>query len=584
MAAAPEAGTAAAAEAAAKAPENSQAAGDAAAATEEKVPLPPIRRLRVCLLGGTPDGCAFQTGVGKSDVASALLRGLTADRPGEADPILDLAFDYGVFERAWWELLKEVPEDSPVIDRWGLGPLSVWDVEGRLRYDRRGPGGEGTPPFESDPAEECASLCAGSAAKLHFGHKRSPGILRAFRESLIAQGQDVAALEAVQQELHAASKERPRELVRLKRPCPGLLAAFARFSPEVGDLPGCGVAFIHVFEPDSRPLGSQRNVAMLYAAAPNSWTHRGQAPGNFLLALTAAGSNIARLVREYNRLAADQPAPEAWERAMWWQNDLRAQVEYYFCDKSLRTERYFREAVVGKEDGWLDMETVKAHPRMVHCGVAVPEELLDALKDSKCVDTKAEDGKGFVRRAGGKPLPNLEEPRKRRYGGGEVANPWAKRRQSNSDDPTCWDFVRRGVCPRGDRCKYVHAAAAGAAPPGDGVGAAAAAAAVASEATTTANTDAAAAAAAAAAVVAAAAQETAGGGGGGSAMAQAAAALGDQIREAGLLSSSEPAGAETSAAAATTGPGVAESAGVPPASNGTASEKKEGGSEAAEAK
>merc|ERR1740121_395725 len=166
---------------------------------------------------------------------------------------------------------------------------------------------------------------------------------------------------------------------------------------------------------------------------------------------------MARLVREYNRSAAEQPAPEAWERAMWWQTDLRAQVEYYFSDKSLRTERYFREAIVGKEDGWLDMETVKAHPRMMHCGVSVQEELLDALKDSKCVDTKAEDGKAFVRRLGGKPLPNLEEPRKRRFGGGEVP-PWGKRRTSNSDDPTCWDFVRRGVCPRGDRCRYLHSA------------------------------------------------------------------------------------------------------------------------------
>ena len=26
---------------------------------------------------------------------------------------------------------------------------------------------------------------------------------------------------------------------------------------------------------------------------------------------------------------------EAWERALWWQADLRAQVEYYFSDRRL---------------------------------------------------------------------------------------------------------------------------------------------------------------------------------------------------------------------------------------------------------
>lgn len=441
--------------------------------------LPPIRRLRVSLLGGTPDGCSFQPGTGKLDIASAFLRGLTADRPSEADPILDLAYDHGVFERAWWELLslKEVLEDSPVIDRWGIGPLSVWDVEGRLRYDRRGPG-EATPPFDHDPFEECASLCPGNASKLHFGHKRSVGVLRQFRDCLLAAGHDVAALEGVQQELTKAAKEKPRELVLKVKPCPGLLASFARYAPEVGDLTGCGTVFLHIFELESRPLGCQRNVAMVYAAAPSSWTHRGHLPGTFLLALSALGSNIMRCIREYNRLAGSKPAPEAWERAMWWQTDLRSQVEYYFCDKSLRIERYFREKIVGQEDGWLDMDLVKSFPRLAFSGVALNDELLDSLKDSKCVDTKmGDEGKAFIRRSGGKPLPDLGEPRKRRFGGGEV--PWGKRRNPNSDDPTCWDFVRRGSCPRGDSCRYLHSAPAegqaaiegGAAAPAEGASA-----------------------------------------------------------------------------------------------------------------
>lgn len=426
--------------------------------------LPQIRRLRVCPLGATPDGSSFQVGFGKSDLACALLRGLTADRPSEADPILDLAFDYGVFERAWWDLLKEVPEDSPAIERWGVGPLNVWDVEGRLRYDRRAPG-ESTPPFDSDPVEDCASLCAGHSEKLNFGHKRSPGLLRCFRETLVAAGHDVAVLETLQRELQKAAAEKPRELVRKDRPCPGLLASFARFSPEVGDLNGCETVFLHVFEPGARPLGSQRNIALLYAAAPTSWAHRGHPPGTFVLALSALGSNVSRLVREYNRLAAGCPVPEAWERALWWQTDLRARVEYYFCDRALRIERYIRDKIVGQEDGWLDLEVVRNFPRIACSGATLQEELLDSLKDSKCVDTKlGEDGKAFVRRAGGKPLPNLDDARKRRYGGGEVPSTWAKRRNTNSDDPKCWDWVRRGTCPRGDKCKYLHDTPAASAP------------------------------------------------------------------------------------------------------------------------
>merc|ERR1719189_2499158 len=93
---------------------------------------------------------------------------------------------------------------------------------------------------------------------------------------------------------------------------------------------------------------------MLYSAAPTSRLHKGQTPGAFLLALWGAATNIARTVREYNRLAGAQPAPEAWERAMWWQTDLRGQIEYFFSDKSLRAERYFREKIVGQEDGWTE--------------------------------------------------------------------------------------------------------------------------------------------------------------------------------------------------------------------------------------
>lgn len=428
--------------------------------------LPQIRRLRVCLLGGD----TFVNGVGKTDVAAALLRGLTADQPGPSDPAFDLVFDRGVFERAWRDLVAPDPSpagvdgtaettssdnstavgasaisavgtgSSPAIgsfDRWGAGPVAAWDGEGRIRFDRRSRG-ECTPPYDADPAEECASLCAGHAEKMHLGHKRSSGHFRAFREVLGAAGQDLDGFETVHREMYAAAEASPRELVRKDHPCSGMQAAFARFSPEVGGFHGCGAVILHIFEPGFWPRGSPQNVAMLYTAAPNTRLHGGLNSGALLIALRAAGSNIARAVREYNRHAAAQAPPEGWERAMWLQADLRAQVEYCLSDRNLKTDRPFRERIALEEDGWLDLDLLKAGYR--------EEELFGALSESKCVETKvAEDGKVFVRRAGGRPVPEIPG----------MPLPRGTKRK-NHEDPTCWDFVAKGTCPRGDKCRYIH--------------------------------------------------------------------------------------------------------------------------------
>ena len=62
-------------------------------------------------------------GVGKADVAAAMLRGITADWPGPSDPLYDFEFNLGVFERAWTELSAEF---VPTGDKWGMGPVSAW--------------------------------------------------------------------------------------------------------------------------------------------------------------------------------------------------------------------------------------------------------------------------------------------------------------------------------------------------------------------------------------------------------------------------------------------------------------------------
>eukprot|EP00928_Gymnodinium_smaydae_P080909 TRINITY_DN64510_c0_g1_i1.p1 TRINITY_DN64510_c0_g1~~TRINITY_DN64510_c0_g1_i1.p1 ORF type:complete len:604 (-),score=123.03 TRINITY_DN64510_c0_g1_i1:101-1912(-) len=468
-------GTPVAQTASAAAPEQEETAGT------NNIPLgmPPVRRLRVCLLGGDVP----VKGVGKTDVAAALLRGLTADQPGDADPMLDLAFDHGAFERAWSELLADAsPQplaadsvDGPVtagggpgseaapngagadaaqqvdFDRWGTGPLSAWD--GRLRFDRRGGtrGNEGPPPYDADPVEECASVCAGHADKLNLGTKRIAGVSKAFRDILTPAGQDVDAYEKINKELYALAEAKPRELVWRNQPCTGVLGSFARFSPEIGGFSGCGAAMLHIFEPGSRPFGSQHNVAMLYAAPPSSKLHQGLTPAQFLCALRAAGSNLARAVREYNRLAVSQVATEAWERAMWFQADLRAQVECLLSDRNVRTDFFFQERLIYANDGWIDLQYVKGRHRQ---GLR-DAELLDALTASQCLETRvAEDGRVFVRRKGGKPPAFMEAvlSAKRKY---------QQMKQEYDSDPVCWDIKRRGFCPRGASCKYEH-------PPGMG--------------------------------------------------------------------------------------------------------------------
>jgi len=199
-------------------------------------------------------------------------------------------------------------------------------------------------------------------------------------------------------------------------------------------------------------------VAMLYASAPNSRTHRALSPATFLCALRSIGSNIARTVREYNRIALAQAAPESWERTMWWEVDLRAQVEFFLSDRNLLTDAFFRDKIIAEDEGWLDMELLKGCQ-----GITLQAELLGALSASKYVETKVtEDGRVFVRRMGGRPVPmkenTLAPKMKRKYAG------W---RRGSSDDPTCWDWATRGTCPRGEACRYVHSgpAKAGAVPP-----------------------------------------------------------------------------------------------------------------------
>lgn len=135
---------------------------------------------------------------------------------------------------------------------------------------------------------------------------------------------------------------------------------------------------------------------------------------------------------------------------MWWESDLRALVEYYLSDRNLRSDRPMRDKILADVDGWIDMEVLPGCQ-----GEGKQAEFLGALSASKCVETKvSEDGKVFVRRGGGRPVPMLEDGKTKGMKRTAMRSEWGS--GGRNDDPTCWDWKNKGFCPRGASCRYQH--------------------------------------------------------------------------------------------------------------------------------
>jgi hypothetical protein len=354
-------------------------------------PLPQVRRLRVSLLGGNTG----VQGVAKSEVASALLRGLTANWPSDRDPVLDLQFDSGVFEAAWSKLLVEDPKVSPS-ERWGIGPVGAWCS--KVHFEKKGTWKQ-SPAFEAQSVvqEDTAVVYGGNPQKLNIGNEKSTGATRAFRDALSTGSDgrlDPADLENVHKELYAAAKAHPRELVWKMSPCLGVSAAFARFLPELEDLHGCGAVILEIFEPQFRPMGSTHNVAMVYAANPSNKAHLKLGPADVLVSLWAIGHNIAQTVRDYNKLADGEVPlrePPQRERAQF----LRAAVESHiaYCPEALCKD----QRALGMP-GWMNVEVLLGLGRIIGAGVTGQFEVVEALSMSKSLETKmGEDGGYYIR-------------------------------------------------------------------------------------------------------------------------------------------------------------------------------------------
>eukprot|EP00929_Paragymnodinium_shiwhaense_P112495 TRINITY_DN80758_c0_g1_i1.p1 TRINITY_DN80758_c0_g1~~TRINITY_DN80758_c0_g1_i1.p1 ORF type:complete len:781 (+),score=130.87 TRINITY_DN80758_c0_g1_i1:62-2344(+) len=365
--------------------------------------LPQIRRLRVSFLGGENP----VSGVSKNDAATTVLRGLTADEPSDADPVLDLAFDSGAFERGWLDLLATTAEPGTAesstalpCEKWGIGSVKAWEPS--IRFDLQG-SDEKTPPPDSDPTDEMAFVCAGDPKKHGLATEKADTCFWAFLEALEAsESTGVAAFEKVHIEQFEEAEQKPRELIRRDAPCPGITSTFARHSPEAADYIGCGTVVMHVFDPGFWPWGNFRNVAMICVAVPNIAAHKSLKRGGFHCALRAVASNLVRTVREYNRVASKAGPAQSRERQMWWQADLRGRAECLLSDMNCRADALLQKIIRKDPDGWIDVDVLK--------GFAggdedlMDAEFIDSLSSSTLVETKMSDDAvtRLVRRAGNK--------------------------------------------------------------------------------------------------------------------------------------------------------------------------------------
>eukprot|EP00927_Polykrikos_kofoidii_P070878 TRINITY_DN67256_c0_g1_i1.p1 TRINITY_DN67256_c0_g1~~TRINITY_DN67256_c0_g1_i1.p1 ORF type:complete len:874 (-),score=115.09 TRINITY_DN67256_c0_g1_i1:225-2756(-) len=448
--------------------------------------LPKLQRVNISLLGGD----TVLPGIGKSDVASALLRGLTSDWPGDSDPVFEMAYDNGVFDNVWTDMLKEDPAGEPNSDRWGIGPLGAWCRLDRVQFEEKSDS-KVAQPYKAAATQGFAPLFAGSPEKLNVGHSKSTGSNRAFREALITGGSDPNLFENVHKLMYAAAKASPREVVRRFRPCVGVLASFARFAPEVSNHMGCSAVILDVFDTSFRPHGCDNNIGLLYAAVPNGRVHQGLASGDFVCSIRGAGSNIARLVREYNWLASGGasggPEQAARERLDWWKADLRSTVEFYLSKTNLTNDPHCLERRALNFRGWLDLEVLMGRGRIAAAGVSDEKTLCQILQDSPTLEAKVgDDGRYRVRPHGyepgalgpmpapkrnGEPVAPID-PKKQRTDGtpaGKAPGVAADAPKTDvpkdpvqealakakAQDPICWQFAK-GQCQKGDACRYMH--------------------------------------------------------------------------------------------------------------------------------
>lgn len=89
-------------------------------------------------------------------------------------------------------------------------------------------------------------------------------------------------------------------------------------------------------------------------------------------------------------------------------DEIKKQVEYYFSDKNLATDQFFREKITADPEGWMDMSFIMSSNKIKKL-TNDAEVVASALESSSSVEVSGEVGSRKLRRKDNQALPPLNE-------------------------------------------------------------------------------------------------------------------------------------------------------------------------------
>merc|ERR1719424_12156 len=107
---------------------------------------------------------------------------------------------------------------------------------------------------------------------------------------------------------------------------------------------------------------------------------------------------------ETGKRLASEPANDGKKAKTVDMAAIKKQIEYYFSDGNLKTDKFFHEKISENADGWLDMKLIQSCNKIKAFGVEM--SVLTSALDGSPLETKTGDDGTFVRRT--TPLPVLD--------------------------------------------------------------------------------------------------------------------------------------------------------------------------------
>ena len=91
--------------------------------------------------------------------------------------------------------------------------------------------------------------------------------------------------------------------------------------------------------------------------------------------------------------------------------EIKKQMEYYLSDLNLETDEFFHKIISNEKEGYIDLEYIMQCNKVKKAGWD-KNMIIESIKDSDQVELNPEKTK--IRRKGNKPLPELNETKRKR--------------------------------------------------------------------------------------------------------------------------------------------------------------------------